>query len=273
MTGALDDRRQDLGKFLRSRRERTRVSDFGFPEGRRRTPGLRREEVALLAGVSPTWYTYLEQGRDIRPSSDVLDRLADVLALTSDERTYLHVLAVGQRPQRQVKTPPPELLALLERLVNDQPHPCYASNSSTDILAWNTASTVLYTNFAALPPTRRNLLWWIFTSPEAHERFVVWAEEAHDILNRCRSALARRTDSGDEVTDGAIQDLLQVNTQALEWWQEHSVRDHAPRVRTLRAADGEVRRYMILPLFELFGYDCGVVFHFPHESTEHELTE
>ena len=263
-----DDRRQDLGRFLRSRRDRTKVSDFGFPQGKRRTPGLRREEVALLAGVSPTWYTYLEQGRDIRPSADVLDRLAGVLGLSRDERSYLHVLAVGQRPARRIAAPPPDVLALIKRLVNGQSQPCYAANASTDILAWNPAAAYWYTDFGAMPAAERNLLGWAFTAPEARKRFVAWDEEVHDLLNRSRSALARREASGVEVADDSIRELLQVNPEALEWWNEMSVRDHVPRNRVLRADDGTVERFTLLPLFELFGYDCGVVFHFPLSEAE-----
>ncbi|HEY7487060.1 MAG TPA: helix-turn-helix transcriptional regulator [Streptosporangiaceae bacterium] len=96
MSSRSGDSRQELARFLKSRRAKVTPAAAGLPTGlRRRTTGLRREEVAVLAGLSPTWYTYLEQGRDIHPSAQVLDALARVLRLTEDERRYLHMLALG----------------------------------------------------------------------------------------------------------------------------------------------------------------------------------
>jgi len=253
--------RQELGRFLRGRRMQKSFADYGFPEGRRRTPGLRREEVALLAGVSPTWYTYLEQGRDIRPSTDVLERIADVLGLSPDEHNYLHVLACGHRPQRQLSEIPPELLRTLEDLVRIQPEPCYVANGAADVLAWNAPAATWYTDFARLPPDRRNLLRWALSAPEAKQRLVDWKAETHDLIGRVRSALARRDASGLGTPGDTVHDLLESNEQALAWWDEQQVTDHVPRVRHLRADDGRIVRFRLLPLFEVLGHDCGVVFH------------
>lgn len=99
------DRHRELGRFLRSRRERLSPQEVGTPEGgRRRTPGLRRAEVAMLAGISPEWYTYLEQGRDIQVSAQVLESLARVLKLDADERKYLFLLAHRQYPVEKIRS-------------------------------------------------------------------------------------------------------------------------------------------------------------------------
>jgi transcriptional regulator with XRE-family HTH domain len=174
-------RARELAGFLRSRRARIDPEQVGFPVGaRRRSQGLRREEVAVLAGVSPTWYTYLEQGRNINPSPEVLDSLAQVLLLTEDERRYVHLLALGHPP---VVTAQPsgssDLLADVVAAIGDCPHPLYAENHRGDVIAWNQAAVHWYTDFAALPTGRCNMLWWLMTSPEARQRIPDWAEDAH----------------------------------------------------------------------------------------------
>jgi transcriptional regulator with XRE-family HTH domain len=229
--------------------------------------------VALLAGVSPTWYIYLEQGRDIRPSTQVLDQLANVLRLSQDERNYLHLLAMGHRPLELLSPPTSEILGLMTTLVNLQALPCYVANSGADILAWNQAAQQWYTDFGRLPEGRRNLLWWVFTSEEAQRRFVHWEVEAQDLLGRVRSSLARVETYGLAADDSSVQELLRLDAKVLERWQEVPVRDHVPRRRTLRRDDGVIGSFSVLPIFELYGFDCGVVFHFPADEPADEPAE
>src|SRR5919198_4948999 len=160
-------RRSELADFLRDRRARVTPDSVGLPDdGRRRTPGLRREEVALLAGVGLSWYTWLEQGRDIKPSAQVLDALARVLRLAGAERAHLFHLARVELPLPGGDYPreaPPELAAIVDGLV---PNPAYLIGPRADVLAWNRAATALLGTPSAAPDGRPNLLWWLFTSDD-----------------------------------------------------------------------------------------------------------
>lgn len=156
--------RQELGAFLRSRRARIRPADVGLRTGtRRRTPGLRREEIAQLAGMSVDYYIRLEQGRGPRPSRQILTALARALRLTDDERAHLFDLA-GERPE-PLSGPPQEvpagILHLLERLDDT---PAYVLDAKYDVLAWNDMAAALIIDFSALEP--RNPLRWLFLGPD-----------------------------------------------------------------------------------------------------------
>jgi transcriptional regulator with XRE-family HTH domain len=146
-----------LGKFLRDRRSRLDAASFGFSIGRRRTPGLRREEVALLANISPTWYTWLEQGRGGAPSADVLDRIARAMMLTEPEREHLFVLGLGHPPDLRYKgvdAVTPRLQRVLDAF---EFSPAVIKTPLWDIVAWNRAASILLTDYAALPRERRNI--------------------------------------------------------------------------------------------------------------------
>lgn len=159
-----------MAAFLRSRRARIRPADVGLPAGpRRRTPGLRREEVAQLAGMSVDYYIRLEQGRGPRPSRQILGAVARALRLDDDERGHLHHLA-GEPPEPPNGPSwdvPPGIMHLLERLDDT---PAYVLNARQDILAWNPLAAALLTDFAAMAPRDRNVLRWLFTGPAA-ERY------------------------------------------------------------------------------------------------------
>src|SRR5690606_11582000 len=158
------ERRRELGAFLRSRRERRRPEAVGLPVGdRRRTPGLRREEVAMLAGMSVTWYTWLEQGRNVQPSRQVLGSLADVLGLDDVETAHLFRLA-GEVPPRV--GPASAAVADHEQAMLDRldPNPALLLDRRLDVVAWNRGAVVLYGDLASLDADRRNILWLTFTS-------------------------------------------------------------------------------------------------------------
>jgi transcriptional regulator with XRE-family HTH domain len=213
-------RQTELGDFLRARRALVRPTDVGFPEGdRRRTPGLRREEVAQLAGVSVSWYTWLEQGRDMRPSASVLDAIARVFALTSAERAHLFHLARVELPLAGGDYPrvaPPELAALVAAL---DPHPAYLTGPRLDVLAWNRAAAAVLVDFATLPADRRNLLWWLLVdgSPD-HEG---WRETASRTLARFRAQHARYVDHPEFAA--LITDLSEASPEFRAWWPRHEV--------------------------------------------------
>ena len=193
--------RVELSEFLKSRRGRISPTAAGLQQGqRRRTPGLRREEVADLAGVGLTWYTWLEQGRDIRVSSQVLISISRALRLEPAERTHLFRLA-GQAP------PAPELAddALSPRLrqVLDAwaPYPAHVAGRRRDILAWNRTNNAIY-GWSQMPEDRRNTLWWAFMVPETRRLLVDWERES------ALAVAAFRADAGRDLVDPDYQELI-----------------------------------------------------------------
>lgn len=216
--------RGELAAFLRTRREGLTPADVGLPSGpRRRTPGLRREEVAALAGVGLTWYTWLEQGRDIGVSAAFLDNLARVLKLDAAERRHLFLLAHERPPAEPGKTwcevPP-----LVVRLMHDlAPHLAYVLNLRWDILAFNAPADRFF-GFGAHPPQRRNLLWLLFTDPELRQRLNDWESQAPLMLSSFRRDFARATQEAD--IHELVDELEGVSPEFKAWWRRHDV--HAP---------------------------------------------
>jgi transcriptional regulator with XRE-family HTH domain len=214
-----------LGQLLRSRRERLAPADVGLPPGtRRRTAGLRREEVALLANVSTTYYTFLEQGRPVRPSAQVLDALADALRMSEAERRYLRALAGGGSGAAAV---PPEridaaVVDLVERL---EPYPAYVKGRRWDVLAANPAARELFGDWrlppGEAPPGERNLVRWMFTADHAREVYLEWEPEARAMLGRFRLAAARYP--GDPGFGALAAELQRRSEQVRAWWPRHDV--------------------------------------------------
>jgi transcriptional regulator with XRE-family HTH domain len=185
----IDDRR--LGAYLRERRGRLDPATFGFPPGRRRTPGLRREEVAQRANISPTWYTWLEQGRGGAPSADVLDRIARALMLTEVEREHLFLLGLGRPPEaryRKDEGVTPRLQRVLDAL---EPTPAMIRTATWDVVAWNRAATVLLIDFAAVPAAERNMLRFIFLDPRMRGAHYDWEGVARFVVSAFRVDAAR----------------------------------------------------------------------------------
>jgi transcriptional regulator with XRE-family HTH domain len=218
---ASDARRSELTDFLRLRRAQMTPQDVGLPaNGRRRTPGLRREEVAQLAGVGLSWYTWLEQGRDIKPSAQVLDALARVLRLDAAERAHLFHLARVELPLPAGDYPreaPPELAAVVERLV---PFPAYLLGPRADVLAWNAGATAMLGEPTRAPDGRPNVLWWLFTN----EELLVQEQRratARNTLARFRAEHARRIDDPDFAE--LVAALDDASAQFRAWWPRHEV--------------------------------------------------
>jgi len=215
-------RSRELADLLRSRRERLQPADVGLSTGaRRRTRGLRREEVAQLAAISTTYYTFLEQGRDVHPSRQVLDALARALRLSPAERAHLHELAHGhQAPDSPgtVETLAPAVATLVDRL---DPHPTYVTGRRFDVLAANRAARALWTDWPALPPQERNMLWWMFTAPAARTILIEWEAEASALLARFRAAADRHPD--DPEFAALIGRLQAGSPEARAWWPRHDV--------------------------------------------------
>lgn len=222
MSAAQDEgsRARELGALLRSRRERLQPADVGLPTGRRRRArGLRREEVAMLAAISPTYYAFLEQGRDVTPSRQVLDALADALRLEPAERAHVHAMVHGARePAAAEERIAPEVGALVDRL---DPCPTYVTGRRWDVLAANRTARALYVDWPRLPPDERSMIWWMLTAPAARELFADWRAEAARQLGRFRAAAARHPD--DPSFRELVDRLLAVSPEVREWWPRHDV--------------------------------------------------
>jgi transcriptional regulator with XRE-family HTH domain len=216
-----DARRSELADFLRRRRESMSPAQIGLPVGgRRRTPGLRREEVAQVAGVGVTWYTWLEQARDIRVSESVLEALARALLLDTHERAHLFTLAGAPSAQAAIEsdTLEPAVALLLERFGS---YPAAVVNGRYDILAFNTPYAALMGDVASLPFDRRNVLWLLFTSEHMRSLLVDWDHASRRMVAQFRAVHA------DHVTEPAwrsmVKRLQDASPVFRDLWQEHNV--------------------------------------------------
>src|SRR6202042_247757 len=180
-----------LGTYLKDRRAKLDPAALGFPPERRRTPGLRREEVAQRANISPTWYTWLEQGRGGAPSASVLDRIAGALMLTDVEREHVFLLGLGRPPEaryRKDQGVTPRLQRVLDAL---EPCPALIRTAIWNVVAWNRAATVMLTDYGALPPEQRNVLRFIFLDPRVRAAQYDWESVARFVVGAFRVDAAR----------------------------------------------------------------------------------
>lgn len=218
-------RARDLGQLLRSRRDRLSPADVGLPEGtRRRTRGLRREEVAQLAAISTTYYAFLEQGRELRPSRQVLDALCVALRLEPAERDYVHELVHGggRATTQAVPAAPERILPALGALVDRlDPVPAYVTGRTWDVLAANRAARLLWADWPARPAADRNMLWWMFADPGAPVVLPDWPREAAALLGRFRAASSQHP--GDPEFTALRDRLLEHSEEARKWWARHDV--------------------------------------------------
>ncbi|MGK5530380.1 helix-turn-helix transcriptional regulator [Streptomyces sp. URMC 129] len=222
-----------LGEFLRTRRSLLRPSDVALPEfgGRRRVAGLRREEVAQLAGVSVDYYTRMEQGRVPHPSKAVLDALARALRLTADETWHLHQLArprtrpTGDRPAGAQRVRP-MLRRLLDGLTDT---PAMVMGRCMDVLAWNEASSALLCDLASLTPGERNLARLTFLDPRTKELYADWSACARENVAYLHLEAGRRPD--DPRLASLIGELSMRSEEFRRWWAEHPVRDKTSGVK------------------------------------------
>ncbi|MBP9714505.1 MAG: helix-turn-helix domain-containing protein [Sterolibacterium sp.] len=223
----MDTRRKELGEFLQAMRQRCAPAAYGFPLGsRRRTQGLRREEVAQLAQISATWYTWMEQGRDVRVSADVLDRLTQALRLTATERAYLFEMAGRHDPNAPSSGGGDEQLpqALVE-LIDGFEFPAYIMGRYWDVLGWNQAATHLFNGWLdqartadQLPP---NLLRFVFLLPLARGFVDDWEARARRICAEFRADCRAHLD--DPVLQTLIDTLAQGSEEFARFWKQHDV--------------------------------------------------
>jgi transcriptional regulator with XRE-family HTH domain len=233
--------RTELGEFLKARRARVAPEDVGLPRGgRRRTPGLRREELAQLAGVGVTWYTWLEQGRPINVSGQVLDAVATTLKLTPVEREHLYRLAEAT-PMRLPRTTDRAGEAVFDQIVDAlDPLPAVITNTRFDIIRANKAYNDLFHDWHQLPCIHKNLLWCIITEPAARAQLLNYDTEIPYIVGRLRSAYGEHVGDPDWETD--LARLRSICPEFDQLWSRHEVAECTPRRRRiLNPRVGELR--------------------------------
>jgi transcriptional regulator with XRE-family HTH domain len=219
-------RRAELAAFLRSRRERISPEDVGLPPGlRRRTAGLRREEVAQLAGVGVTWYTWLEQGRPINASMQVLGAIARTLRLDQAEREHLYRLAdvpdaasAGRAVAEICPQVTPEVQGILDNL---SPLPASLLNERFDLLAWNAPYAALWPRLVGAPLAERNTLWMCFACPDCCNSYVNRGEQLSTLVAQLRGAYGRHV--GEPAWTGFVRRLQAVSPQFARLWAEQDV--------------------------------------------------
>lgn len=222
-----------LGSYLKDRRTRLDPAAFGFT-GRRRTPGLRREEVAQRAHISPTWYTWLEQGRGGAPSAAVLDRLAKGLMLTEPEREHLFMLGLGRPPEVRYKAVDgisPRLQRVLDAM---ELSPAIIKTATWDVVGWNVAAVALLTDYATLPREQRNILRLMFGSSRIRDKQEDWQSVARFVVGAFRADVARAGAGAREEVAGLVDELCRTSPEFAALWQDNDVVAHGEGFKRIR---------------------------------------
>ncbi|MFA6228635.1 MAG: helix-turn-helix transcriptional regulator [Rhodanobacter sp.] len=223
-----------LGTYLKDRRSRLDPAAFGFPSERRRTPGLRREEVAQRANISPTWYAWLEQGRGGAPSAEVLNRIAKGLMLTEPEREHLFMLGLGRPPEvryRAVEGVTPRLQRVLDAM---QVSPAIVKTALWDVVAWNRAAATLLTDYGELPPAERNILRLIFSDARVRAAQEDWQSVARFVVGAFRADAAR---AGATAEIGQfVEELSRLSPEFETLWLANDVNAYGEGLKRLHHA-------------------------------------
>ena len=222
-----------LGAYLRDRRTRLDPVALGFDSSRLRTPGLRREEVASRANISPTWYTWLEQGRGGAPSADVLDRIAKGLMLTEPEREHLYMLGLGRPPEARYQAVDgisPRLQRVLDGMVLS---PAIVKTAMWDVVGWNRAAALLLTDYAKLPREDRNILRLMFGSDQVRLRNADWDGIARFVVGAFRADVARAGANNSAAVTKLVSELCRVSPQFEALWQDNDVVAHGEGVKRI----------------------------------------
>lgn len=209
-----------LGKFLRDRRTRLDPASFGFGSGRRRTPGLRREEVAQRSNISPTWYTWLEQGRGGAPSADVLDRIASGLMLTEPEREHMYMLAFGHPPEARYRGTE-GITPRLQRVLDAMPVPAMIRTATWDVVAWNAAAAVALTDYGAVPVEQRNILRRMFSDSRLQAAQEDWLSVARYVVASFRADVTRAGAS--QEISALVEELSRTSAEFDALWRNNDV--------------------------------------------------
>lgn len=245
----MDTRRQELSEFLQAMRQRGSPEEFGFPSGsRRRTQGLRREEVAQLAGISATWYTWIEQAREIKVSSEALDRLATALKLSKTERSYLFDMADRRDPQAhqsEVDTAPETLVSILSQIQV----PAYIMGRTWDILAWNQAATKLFTGLLDIDwaeGQHPNLLRFVFSNPSAKQFVVNWEMRGRRLVAEFRADCRSRLEEPE--VKQLVDELSTSSPEFDRFWKQHDVLERQGGQREFQHPDSGLIQFQQVTL-------------------------
>jgi transcriptional regulator with XRE-family HTH domain len=264
-TRSTESRRAELGAFLRSRRESLSPAMVGLPNGfRRRTPGLCREEVAMLADVGTTWYTWLEQGRDVRASPEVLVAIADALRLDAVERQHLFVLS--DRPSPETKPIYPEKLEEpLQRMLDGlSGQPAYVTGRRWDILGWNRAAARVFGDYAQIAPNERNLMFMVFANARHRRLLVDWEVLAQASLAMFRLDSARY--AGDPDFDRLISTLRDRSDEFNAWWPRHEVLNPLSNIKRINHPEQGAMKFEYTSLALLDSSDRKLTVYTPLED-------
>ncbi|MFI4935277.1 MAG: helix-turn-helix transcriptional regulator [Caulobacterales bacterium] len=235
-----------LGAYLKDRRAKLDPAALGFPAERRRTPGLRREEVAQRANISPTWYTWLEQGRGGAASADVLNRIARALMLTEVEREHLFLLGLGRPPEvryRKDEGVTPRLQRVLDAL---DPSPALIRTATWDVVAWNRAATVMLMDYGSLPPEQRNMLRFIFLDPSARAAHYDWESVARFVVGVFRLDAVRAGAAAD--VEPLVDELCRLSPEFRAMWRDND----------LPGVHGEAVKHIRHPVLGQFAFEYSV---------------
>ena len=220
-----------LGAYLRNRRTKLDPASLGISANRRRTAGLRREEVAHRASISATWYTWLEQGRGGRPSADVLDRIARALLLTDIEREHLFLVGLGRPPEIRYRGSDP-ITPRLQRLLDTLTHsPAIVRTPTWDVVAWNRAAAAVLTDYGTLPPNRRNILRMIFCDARVRAVQSDWEAVARFVVAAFRIDAARA--GADAEVAPLVEELCRSSPEFASMWHDHDVQAHGDGIKRL----------------------------------------
>ena len=220
-----------LGTYLKDRRAKLDPTAFGFPLKRRRTPGLRREEVAQRANVSATWYTWLEQGRGGAPSADVLDRIARAMMLTDVEREHLFLLGLGRPPEVRYHAPD-GISPRLQRVLGTLEHsPAFIRTATWDLIAWNRAATAVLTDYSTLPDGQRNVLRMMFRDSRVRAAQSNWQSVARYVVASFRADVARAGAARN--VQSLVDELCATSPEFAAMWRDNDVRGHGDGVKVL----------------------------------------
>jgi transcriptional regulator with XRE-family HTH domain len=220
-----------LGTYLKDRRAKLDPTAFGFPLKRRRTPGLRREEVAQRANVSATWYTWLEQGRGGAPSADVLDRIARAMMLTDVEREHLFLLGLGRPPEVRYHAPEgisPRLQRVLDTL---EYSPAFIRTATWDVIAWNRAAAAVLTDYSTLPDGQRNVLRMMFRDSRVRAAQPNWQSVARYVVASFRADVARAGAARN--VQSLVDELCATSPEFAAMWRDNDVQGHGDGVKVL----------------------------------------
>ena len=220
-----------LGNYLKDRRAKLDPATFGFPLKRRRTPGLRREEVAQRANVSATWYTWLEQGRGGAPSADVLDRIARAMMLTDVEREHLFLLGLGRPPEVRYHAPDgitPRLQRVLDTL---EYSPAFIRTATWDVIAWNKAAAAVLTDYSTLAEGQRNVLRLMFRDSRVRAAQSNWQSVARYVVASFRADVARAGAARN--VQSLVDELCATSAEFAAMWRDNDVQGHGDGSKVL----------------------------------------